>query len=297
MSPPGLKTKIFLDSGDPEETAEVLRLLGFLDGQTTNPTLISKNPQVRKRLAEGKKFTPEEIFDFYHQVIGKIAAKIPEGAISIEVYADSKTPSEKLLAQARKMNTWISNAYIKFPTTCEGIVAARQALKEGIRVNMTLCFSQEQAAAVHSATKDVGAKGKIFVSPFVGRLDDRGENGMQLIENILKMYREINSPVEVLTSSVRNIGHFLYALHLGSHNITAPFAILKEWVATGKPLPSPDYAYSEKGLKNIEYKSVNWEKNWDEMDITHELTNQGIARFCQDWGELVISHEFAELQL
>ncbi|MEK7170516.1 MAG: transaldolase family protein, partial [Patescibacteria group bacterium] len=86
-----MRSKIFLDSGDPKETREIISLLGFLDGQTTNPTLIAKNPKAQKRLAEGKKFTSEEIWDFYRGVVGEISGLIPRGSVSIEVYADADT--------------------------------------------------------------------------------------------------------------------------------------------------------------------------------------------------------------
>src|SRR3990172_3044926 len=177
-----LKSKILIEGGDPQESREAKKLLGFIDGQTTNPTLISKNPIVQKRLSEGKKFTEKEAYQFYKEVVVELA-EITDGPISIEVYADHDTSAEKMLSQRRKMFTWIPNAYVKFPTTKAGLEAASQAVKEGIRVNMTLCFSQDQAAAVYAATE--GTKEPAFVSPFVGRLDDRGENGMSLIENIL----------------------------------------------------------------------------------------------------------------
>src|SRR3989339_217562 len=119
MRPQNIKTRIFLDSGDPQETKQVLSALGFLDGQTTNPSLIAKN-------------------------------------------------------------TWIPNAHIKFPITASGLEAAHILTSEGMRVNMTLCFSQQQAAAVYVATRGV-KKGDVFLSPFIGRLDDQGENGMNMI--------------------------------------------------------------------------------------------------------------------
>ena len=85
------KTRIFLDSGDPEETKEATKLLGFLDGQTTNPTLISKNPDAAARLARGEKFTGAEILDFYKKTVREISGLIPDGSVSIEVYADPST--------------------------------------------------------------------------------------------------------------------------------------------------------------------------------------------------------------
>ena len=177
-----ISSKIFIDGGDFEETQEVKNLLGFVDGQTTNPTLISQNPIVKARIKKGEKFTKREAYHFYKKVVEKIA-KITSGPISIEVYADQNTKAEEMLNQAKEMVKWIPNAYIKLPITKEGLKAANLATKEDIPVNMTLCFSQEQAAAVYAATK--GTKRPVFVSPFVGRLDDRGENGMDLVKNIL----------------------------------------------------------------------------------------------------------------
>lgn len=286
MRPERLKTRIFLDGGDPHETRETTDLLGFLDGQTTNPTLIAKNPQARKRLEGGEKFSKEEIFNFYHFVVREISALMPQGAISIEVYADTSTTAEAMLSQGREMFTWVPNAHIKFPTSFEGLKAAEQAVKEGMRTNMTLCFSQEQAAAVYAATRGA-RKGAVFVSPFIGRLDDRGENGMDLIANILKMYRKGDAHVEVLTASVRNLDHLLYALKLGSDIITAPFAVLKEWGQKGLPLPGGDYVYDPGSLKPIRQKNVDLTGNWQDYDIYHELTDIGMERFSKDWNALI----------
>src|SRR3989344_4919947 len=197
MHPQNLKTKIFLDSGDPNETRRALEELGFLDGQTTNPSLIAKNPDIQKRRAAGEVLTNDEVYSFYEGIVKEISSLIPEGSVSIEVYADHTTTTDEMLAQARAMYGWIPNpstsleagAQIKFPIVAAGLEAAEMFVREGKRVNMTLCFSQEQASAVYSATQ--GAKrGDVFLSPFVGRLDDRKENGMDLIKNILRMYKK-----------------------------------------------------------------------------------------------------------
>lgn len=277
MKPSSLKTKIFLDSGDPKETQEAIKILGFLDGQTTNPTLIAKNPQAKERLKNGDKFTKEEIFDFYKKVVKEISSLLPDGSVSIEVYADEKSTADELYLQGKEMFTWIPNAHIKYPITVSGLTAAEMSIKEGIKVNMTLCFSQEQAAAVYSATKGA-KKGDVFVSPFVGRLDDIGENGMDLIKNILKMYKDGDSHVEVLTASVRSLDHFLNALKLGSDIITAPLSILKEWVEEGMTIPN---------LKTIEYTKINLSNDWKDYNIADELTTKGIQKFSTDWNELI----------
>lgn len=281
------KTRIFLDSGDPKETREIKKLLGFLDGQTTNPTLIAKHPDAKKRLEQGKKFTPKEIFDFYKKVVQEISSVISNGSVSVEVYADKNTTAEQMIAQAREMFAWIPNAHMKFPTTTSGLTAASKAIAEGMRVNMTLCFSQEQAAAVHAATKGA-AKGDVFVSPFVGRLDDRGENGMDLIANILQMYKKIGSHVEVLTASVRTLDHFLYALWLGSDIITAPFSVLVEWAERKMHMVDEAYHYDTRGLKKIPYREIDFTKPWQELDVSHDLTEQGLERFSSDWNTLIL---------
>ncbi len=291
MRPANLQTRIFLDSGDPAETRQALETLGFLDGQTTNPSLIAKNPETA-----GKKFSKQEILEFYKKVVQEISALIPNGSVSIEVYADAETSSEEMLEQGREFYEWIPHpspllgkergggAHIKFPTTTAGLEAAEQAVKEGMRVNMTLCFSQEQAAAVYAATRGA-KKGQVFVSPFVGRLDDRGENGMDLIANILKMYQDSDNHVEVLTASVRNIEHMNRALELESHIITAPLKVLKEW----KEL-TPALSLKKRGssaLKPVPYVELDLEKPWQEYNIQHDLTDKGIERFVADWNSLI----------
>lgn len=286
MRPTSLKTKIFLDSGDVNETQEIKKLLGFLDGQTTNPTLIAKNPFAKKMLEEGKKFTKEEILTFYKSVVEQVSNEIPGGSVSVEVYADHDSSTDELFTQGKEMYSWIPNAHIKYPTTKAGLEAANRSIKEGMRINMTLCFTQEQAAAVYAAT--LGAqKGDVFVSPFVGRLDDRGENGMNLIKNILQMYKKGDGHVEVLTASVRNLNHLLYGIALGSDIATAPCTVLKEWKEEGMQVPSPDFIYQAGDLKAIDYQEVDLNKNWTEYNINHELTDAGITRFCDDWNGLI----------
>ena len=284
--PKNIKTRIFLDGADPEETRKVISLLGFLDGQTTNPTLISKNPEAKERLERGEKFSEKQILDFYRQVVQEISGLLPKGSISIEVYADHSTIAEQMLRQARDMFSWIPNAHVKFPSAREGLKASQQALKEKMRVNMTLCFSQEQAAAVYAAT--LGArKGRVFVSPFIGRLDDRGENGMDLISNILQMYRKGDGHVEVLTASVRKLDHILCAIKLGSDIITAPFHVLKEWGEKQLPLPREDYSYDPGQLRPIPYQEIDLGKSWQDYDIHHALTDNGMERFSADWNALI----------
>lgn len=286
MKPENLKTRIFLDGGNPEETRDIIKLLGFLDGQTTNPTLISKNPEARGRLEKGEKFSAQEVFDFYRGVVTTISGLMPEGSVSVEVYADAATTADTMLLQGKDMFSWIPNAHIKFPTSREGLKAAGRAVEEGLRVNMTLCFSQEQAAAVYAATRGA-KKGQVYVSPFIGRLDDRGENGMDVIADIIRMYREGDGHVEVLTASVRSLGHLLEAVKLGSDIITAPYEILKEWAEKGTPMPGEEYVYDARGLKAIPYRRIELGKHWEAYDIRHDLTNKGMEKFSADWNALI----------
>jgi len=281
-----MKTRLFLDGGNPEETKAVLKQIGFLDGQTTNPTLIAKNPEARKRLEQGKKFSKEEVFTFYRGVVNTISDLLPQGSVSIEVYADAATPAGEMLKQGKEMFTWIPNAHIKFPTSREGLKAAQQAVKAGLRVNMTLVFSQEQAAAVYAATQGA-RKGQVFLSPFIGRLDDRGENGMDLIANVIRMYQKGDGHVEVLTASVRNIDHFLYALKLGSDIMTAPFEMIKVWGEKGTPIPGDEFRYDAKGLKPIPFRELDLSKPWESFDIRHDLTDKGMEKFSADWNALI----------
>jgi transaldolase len=287
MRPKNLKTKIFLDSGDPLETKKIIKALGFLDGQTTNPTLIAKNPEIVERIKKGNKFTEQEIYNSYKQIIQAISKLIPHGSVSIEAYADFKTTSQQMIAQAREMNSWIPNAHIKLPIIKEGLMAANKIIQEGMRVNMTLCFTQEQAAAVFLATKGA-RKGDVFISPFVGRLDDIGQDGISLISNILKSYRrEKPNHVEVLSASVRTMSHFLASLSLECDIITAPSKVLLEWKDQGFPVPDKSYVY-DSGFKTIPFTdSLVLARDWKTVNIENELTRKGVEKFCLDWATLL----------
>lgn len=278
MRPAGLRTKIFLDSADPRETRGAIAGLGFLDGQTTNPTYL-------RRFAAGKKFSKSERMALYRSVAQELSSLISEGSVSLEVYADEGTSAREMLAMGRVMNAWIPNAHIKYPTTREGIMAAIASLKEGIRVNMTLVFSQAQAAAVYAAT--LGAKaGDVFVSPFVGRLDDRGTNGMDVVQNILTMYRGGDGHVQVLAGSVRSLDHLFAAIKAGSDIVTLPFWLIKTWAAAGMPLPAPDFTYVRANLQSVPYQRIHLGQSWEAYDIQHELTRKGVQTFAEDWNAL-----------
>jgi len=276
-----MKTKIFLDSGDPKETKDMFSLLGFLDGQTTNPSLIAKNPQAQERLARGEKFTQDEVYSFYKNVVKEIYQIIPNGSISIEVYADKKTTVEEMLKQAILMNAWISTAHIKLPITHTGLEVARILVDKDINVNMTLCFSQEQAAAVYSATKGA-KKGQVFISPFIGRLDDQGVNGLDLIKNCLEMYKNSDHHVEVLVASIRSLNHLLASFTMESDIVTVPFSILKDWKEKIK------FQSVKNNLTAIEYEKIDLNKPWTQFNINHKLTDIGIEKFCSDWNKLIL---------
>ena len=180
------KTQLLVDGGDPEETLRIKNLIGFVDGQTTNPSLIAKNPEIQRRLKAGHQLSEQEEKDAYKKIVQSISPIVGNAGVSIEVFADLGRRAEGMLPQGQDMFTWIPNAYVKYPCTHEGLRAAGMSVQKSIRVNMTLCFSQAQAAAVYGATR--GSKEPVYVSPFVGRLDDQGEDGMDLVRNIKKMY-------------------------------------------------------------------------------------------------------------
>lgn len=286
FKPENLKTKIFLDSGDPTETEQALNLLGFLDGQTTNPSLIAKNPEIVKRIQTGEKLSSIEVKEFYREVIKKISNLLPNGSVSVEVYADKNTSTEDILREAIEMNGWIPNAHIKLPIIKNGLLVAEKFVKDGGKVNMTLCFNQEQGAVVHSATFG-SMKGNVFLSPFIGRLDDIGINGMDLILNLKKMFETNQSHVEILAASVRSYEHFKYSLFLEVDIITAPLKILAEWAKNNFEIPNKDYIYNIQNLRSMVYEELDLNKNWKEYNIQHDLTDIGIDKFVKDWNSLI----------
>jgi transaldolase len=280
------KTKILVDGGDPDETLRIKSLLGFVDGQTTNPSLIAKNPEIKQLVASGHTLSSEEEKNEYRKIVQSISPVVGDAGVSIEVFADLNTTAEEMLAQGQEMFSWIPNAYIKYPCTPEGLRAAQMSVQKNIRVNMTLCFSQEQAAAVYAATR--GSKQPVYVSPFVGRLDDHGEDGMDLIKNIKKMYEHGDGHVHVLAASIRGVNHLLYSFALNAELATVPSKVLEEWAAKGFPLPDRNFTYrgvdaNDKPLKAIPYKELDLNLPWQSFDIAHELTKKGIQKFVADY--------------
>src|SRR5262249_53481315 len=165
-----------------------------------------------------------------------------------------------MFAQGEEMFFWIPNAYIKYPCTHEGLNAAQMSVRQRIRVNMTLCFSQEQAAAVYAATK--GSKEPVYVSPFVGRLDDRGESGIDLVKSIKTMYGNGDGHVHVLAASIRHLDHLHASFVLGVELATVPAKVIEKWATSNFPMPDRGFIYkavstSGEPLKPIPYKELD----------------------------------------
>ncbi len=289
--PENFKTKIFLDSGSAEHTKIILDKLGFLDGQTTNPTyFIKSNPEVKKMIEEGHKFTKEELLGKYKILAEEISALVPaDGSVSIEVYADKDSTTEDLLTQAHEMNQWIPNAHIKLPIIPAGLETAEQLVSEGIRVNMTLCFSQAQGAAVHAATR--GAQpGQVFLSPFVSRLDKIGQNGFDLLLNIQKMFRAVDSEVGILAASIHDVYDIAHVIEAEMDLITIPYDDVDPWLAAGRPFSTSGLEEKDvSSLATIPYEDLDLSADWQSFDITHELTDVGLQRFADDWNSTLSS--------
>ena len=280
QKPSYLHTKIFLDSGNPVETRDAVGKLGFLDGQTTNPSLVAKNPYIQDLKSQG--FLNEDvIWDKYRDVALQIRDVLPQGAISVEVYADLETDYDTMLAKGRELASWFPGVYVKLPITQNGLRVAETLVAEDVNVNMTLCFSQDQAAAVHMATK--GARyGQVFVSPFIGRLDDIGMNGMDLIKNIVMMYERWNSHVMILGASIRTLDHLFGCMQAGAHIVTIPETAVELWVANGLSNDPAMHTFAISDRQPILYHDLS-EQDWILYSIDHDLTRKGIERFAADW--------------
>ena len=273
------RTRILVDGGDPEETRAIKDLLGFVDGQTTNPSLIAKNPEILSLVRSGHKLTAQQEADEYRKIVRAISPLVGDAGVSIEVFGDLHTMADDMYQQGREMFSWIPNAYVKYPCTSEGLKAAERSVREGIRVNMTLCFSQEQAAAVYGATR--GATASAYVSPFVGRLDDIGQNGIDLVSNIKRMYARGDGHVQVLAASVRSLAHLLMCFAIDADLVTVPAKILREWADAGFPMPDSTFSYEANGTR-IDYREIDLEQPWQRFNIEHELTTKGVEKFAAD---------------
>lgn len=286
-----MKTKIFLDSADPLETKAALELLGELDGQTTNPTLVARNPEVQERITAGGRYTREELMREYRKMVEEVAAQIPEGYISIEVPADNSTMADEMICDAREMSLWTPRCHMKLPTNLAGIEAAHVLGKSGFNLNMTLLFSQQQAGAVYESTMD-DIFGDVYISPFVGRLDDVGQNGLSLIANIQKMFIPGDGHVKVLMASVRDVETIIWGFDNNVDAITAPLKLWEEWVEMGKPkgLTIEQRDRLAARAEEIPYEAIDILKEVNSYEMSHELTEAGLKRFADDWNELIAAN-------
>ena len=190
--------KFFIDTADVGEIRKSLDL-GLCDGVTTNPSLVAKT---------GRPF--EEVL---REIVGLV-----HGPVSAEVTA---TDFDGMMREAHVYAKFAPNVVIKVPLILEGLKATKALADEGIRTNVTLCFSPSQALLAAKA-------GATYVSPFVGRLDDVSEDGMALIAQILEIYRNYDFATQVLVASVRNPLHVVQAARMGADVATIPFSVLAQ---------------------------------------------------------------------
>ncbi|MSP64849.1 MAG: fructose-6-phosphate aldolase [Ignavibacteria bacterium] len=190
--------KFFIDSANIQEIKEAAAM-GMLDGVTTNPSLVSK---------EGKEFFP----------LLKEICSIVNGPVSAEVIS---TDVEGMLKEGRELAKLHENIIVKVPIIKDGLKAVKIFSSEGIKTNVTLCFSATQALMAAKA-------GASYISPFVGRLDDVGQNGMELINQIVTIYNNYGFQTEVLVASVRNPIHIIEAAMMGADVCTVPFKVLEQ---------------------------------------------------------------------
>jgi len=208
--------KIFIDTADLGEIRKAADL-GIVDGVTTNPTLIAKS---------GRDFK---------SVLHEILKLIP-GPVSAEVVS---TECAGMLAEAEVLSAMHENVVIKLPLTPEGLKACRSLSSRGVRTNVTLCFQAGQALLAAKA-------GASYISPFIGRLDDVSEDGMQLIRDIRKIYSNYGFTTEILAASIRHPRHVIESALAGAHVATMPWKTIEQLYA-------------------------------------HPLTEKGLAAFLEDW--------------
>ena len=211
--------KLFIDTANIEEIKKANEFV-LLDGVTTNPSLVAKEKREFKELIL-------EICNIVH------------GPISAEVIS---TEADKMVEEAKKLSELHPNIVIKIPIIKDGLKAVKILSEEGVKTNVTLVFSALQALLAAKA-------GATYVSPFVGRLDDVGHNGMELVEQILTIFNNYGFKTEVIVGSVRHPLHILKAALLGAHIVTAPFKVIEQMVK-------------------------------------HPLTDVGLERFLADWKKL-----------
>ena len=151
---------------------------------------------------------------------------------------------------------------------------------------MTLIFNQAQVGAVYSATRG-SEKGQVFLSPFVGRLDDIGVDGINYIKNVLDLYKNGDGHVEVLAASIRSYEHFLACLKLQADIVTVPGKILYQWSEDNFFIPDEKWEYRADSLEKKSLEDIDLDRDWREFDIRDELTKKGIEKFVIDWNNLL----------
>ena len=209
--------KFFIDTANLKEIREAAEL-GLIDGVTTNPSLIAKEGDV----------------DFKRHIAA--ICEIVQGDVSAEV---TSLDTEGMLREGREYAKIAPNVVIKCPLTIDGLKATRRLADEGTKVNVTLCFSAAQAILAAKA-------GAAYISPFLGRLDDIGQNGLQLLAEIVEIYSNYDWKTEVLAASIRHPIHVVEAARMGAHVATLPFKVIEQLVK-------------------------------------HPLTDKGVEQFLADW--------------
>ena len=193
--------KFFIDTANIEEIKKA-RDMGVLDGVTTNPSLVSKEKRN------------------FRDLITEIC-RIVDGPVSAEVVS---TDVKGILSEARDLAKIASNIVVKVPMIADGLRAVKVLSEEGIKTNVTLCFSPIQALLAAKV-------GAAYVSPFVGRLDDISQKGMELVEQIVAIYTNYGYDTEIIVASVRNPIHVLDAALMGADIVTVPFAVMERFIA------------------------------------------------------------------
>jgi len=214
--------RLFIDTANLEEIREAASW-GIIEGVTTNPTLLARE------LSDGRSF---------QEVVEEICALV-DGPVSVEVTA---LEAEAMVNEARELSQIHENVVVKVPVTVEGLKAVRRLSAEGIKTNVTLVFSANQALLAAKA-------GATFVSPFVGRIDDQGGDGMEVVAQILQVFDNYDFNTEVIVASVRHPRHVLEAALLGAEIATVPFGVLRKL-------------------------------------FSHSLTELGLRRFLEDWAKV-----------
>lgn len=281
--------KIFLDSGDIDKTREIVSQIGFLDGQTTNPSLFAKSLISSNPNLTTNKFTEKELWQNYETAIKEISKLYSEKkSISIEVYMNHDTTVAEILEQAKKLVQWIPQAWIKFPSNSTGIESAKQFLElsSSHRVNMTLGFTEEQLASLYNATANIG-ENRVFYSVFVGRLIDNGINAIEQIKNMKQLLTKetTNNHIQLLGCSYRSLSQLVTSINAGVDIVTVPASILLEWMKLDFSLET---SLETNELIAPQCKNLSLETPYTDYRLDFPLIKNGIDKFCADWDSLLI---------